>query len=300
MTLALHRFPFFAMGTQCELQLYAEDFPAAASAAQCAIDEVLRIESRYSRYRDDSILAEINRAAAQGASLPIDEETAKLLDYAHTCHAKSDGLFDITSGVLRRAWDFESDRLPEQQQLDALLPLVGLHQLRWEQSRLSFDLPGMELDFGGIAKEYAADQAAAVCTACGIEHGLVELGGDISVIGPHPDLAPWIIGIRHPGQLETTMTTVRIVRGAIASSGDYERCIVVDGARYSHLLDPHTGWPVRGLTSVSVVTGQCLVAGSVATIAMLKGEAGKQWLAEMGVSHLWVDEAGNSGGNIHP
>lgn len=288
------------MGSQCDLQLYASDEETAAHAAELAIAEVLRIEARYSRYRDDSILSAINRAAAQGESLSIDEETAALLDYAYACHAKSDGLFDITSGVLRRAWDFDSARLPEQSELDALLPLVGLNKVRWERPTLTFDVPGMELDFGGIAKEYAADQAAAVCVANGIEHGLIELGGDIKVIGPHPDLTPWIVGIRHPRHPDEAMTTIELSQGAIASSGDYERYMEVNGIRYCHILDPHTGWPVRGLTSVSIITEQCLLAGSVATMAMLKGADGKQWLTAMGVSHLWMDETGSSGGNIHP
>lgn len=294
----LHRFPFSAMGTECELQLYARSESAASAAALQGIDEVLRIEARYSRYRDDSILSEINRQAAQGKSFHPDEETADLLDYAWACHRKSGGLFDITSGVLRKAWDFSSGRLPEQNELDALLPLVGLDKVCWERPRLSFDIPGMEFDFGGMAKEYAADQAAAVCAASGIEHGLIELGGDISVIGPHPDSAPWLIGIRHPRHPELTMTTVEIARGGIAGSGDYERFFVADGKRYCHLLDPHSGWPVRCLTMVSVIAERCLVAGSIATIAMLKGEDGKQWLAGTGVPHIWMDESGNSGGNI--
>ncbi len=295
----LHRFSFFAMGTQCELQLYARSESAASAAAQRAIDEVARIEAKYSRYRDDSALSAINRKAAQGLPAPVDEETAALLDYACACHEKSHGLFDITSGVLRKAWDFSANRLPAQSRLDALLPLVGLNKLRWERPHLSFDVPGMEIDFGGIAKEYAADQAAAVCVASGIAHGLVELGGDINVIGPHPNLQPWIIGIRHPQRAETVMTTVAIARGALASSGDYERYIEVDGTRYCHILDPRTGWPVRGLSSVSVSAGQCLVAGTVATIALLKGDAGKQWLTESGLAHVWMDAEENSGGNIH-
>ncbi|TAJ77551.1 MAG: FAD:protein FMN transferase [Gallionellaceae bacterium] len=290
---APYRFQFFAMGTQCELQLYARNESAVAAAAQRAIDEVLRIEARYSRYRTDSVLSAINRIAAQGSALAVDEETAQLLDYAYGCHEKSAGLFDISSGVLRRAWDFSADRLPDQDQIDALLPLVGLDKIRWERPYLSFAVPGMEIDFGGIAKEYAADQAAAACAAAGIEHGLVELGGDIKVIGPHPDLQPWHVGIRHPRQPDAAMTTVAIMRGAIAGSGDYERYLVAGGTRYCHILDPRTGWPVRGLSCVSVVTGQCLVAGSIATIAMLKGDAGKQWLTNLGVAHVWMDEAGN-------
>jgi thiamine biosynthesis lipoprotein len=298
--LELHRFPFLAMGTECELQLYARSEAAASAAAFPAIDEVFRIEARYSRYRDDSILSGINRAAARGGTFRVDEETASLLDYARICHRKSDGLFDITSGVLRKAWDFSSCRLPLQSELDALLPLVGLDKIRWENPWLSFKTPGMELDFGGIAKEYAADQAAAVCAASGIEHGLVELGGDISVIGPHPDSSPWTIGIWHPRQPETAIRTMSIAQGGIASSGDYERFFVADGKRYCHLIDPHGGWPVRGLSLVSVIAEKCLVAGSIATIAMLKGGNGKQWLAGTGISNFWVDEAGHSGGNIGP
>lgn len=298
--LKLHRFPFLAMGTECELQLYARSESEASAAALQAMDEVWRIEARYSRYRDDSILSEINRKAAQGESYHPDEETAALLDYAWACHRQSGGLFDITSGVLRRAWDFSSGRLPSQSELDALLPLVGMNNIRWERPLLSFDLPGMELDFGGIAKEYAVDQAAAVCAAAGIGHGLIELGGDIGVIGPHPDSSPWLIGIRHPRRPDETVAMMEISRGGIASSGDYERFFVADGKRYCHLLDPHDGSPVYGLSMVSVIAEQCLVAGSIATIAMLKGENGRQWLAGTGVPHLWMDEAGNSGGNIDP
>ncbi|HZW24721.1 MAG TPA: FAD:protein FMN transferase [Gallionella sp.] len=298
--LKLHRFPFLAMGTECELQLYVRSESEASAAALQAMEEVSRIEARYSRYRDDSVLSEINRKAAQGDPFHPDEETAALLDYAWACHRQSGGLFDITSGVLRRAWDFSSGRLAKQNELDALLPLVGMDNIRWERSILSFDIPGMELDFGGIAKEYAADQAAAVCAAAGIEHGLVELGGDIAVIGPHPDSSPWLIGIRHPRRPDEATAMVEISRGGIASSGDYERFFVANGKRYCHLLDPHDGWPVSGLSMVSVIAEQCLVAGSLATIAMLKGENGKQWLSGTGVPHLWVDEAGNFGGNIDP
>ncbi len=294
----LYRYPFFAMGTPCELQLYANDGSDANRVAEAAIDEVLRIESRYSRYLDSGILSAINRAATRGESMAVDAETADLLDYALACHAKSGGLFDISSGILRRAWNFSVEHLPEPAQLNALLPLVGMDKIIWQRPRLSFTVSGMELDFGGIAKEYAADQAAAVCEAHGIGHGLIDLGGDIKVIGPHPDLKPWIVGIRHPRQPEVVHTTIEISRGAIASSGDYERYIEVNGKRYSHILNPQSGWPIQALASVSVITDQCMVAGSVATIAMLKGEAGKQWLTEMGVSHLWIDAAGNAGGNL--
>ena len=137
-------------------------------------------------------------SAKHAGSIAVDDETAKLLDYAYACYQRSDGLFDITSGILRRIWDFKSGRLPDRNAIDELLPRIGLSKVSWKRPRLTFPIAGMELDFGGIGKEYAADQAAAVCIALGIRHGLIDLGGDIAVIGPHPNLAPWNIGIRHP------------------------------------------------------------------------------------------------------
>lgn len=295
--LELHSYQFFAMGTECVVHLYADAEEQADAVAQSAIDEVYRIEARYSRYSDDSVLSAINRAAANGGAVTVDTETAGLLDYAFACHAKSDGLFDITSGVLRRAWDFSAARLPAQGDIECLLPLVGMEKMRWANPELTFLVPGMELDFGGIGKEYAADQAAAICVSQGIAHGLIDLGGDICVIGPHPDGQPWNIGIRHPRNPESFIATVELAHGAIASSGDYERYIEVDGARYCHILNPRSGWPARGLSSVSILAEQCLVAGSLSTIAMLKGNAGKQWLDGLGIGYVLMDEEAHMEGS---
>lgn len=293
----LYSFQFSAMGTVCVLHLYARDKAQAEAVSQAAIAEVLRIEARYSRYRDDSVLSGINRVAGTGGTIAVDVETAGLLDYAYACHEKSGGLFDITSGALRNAWDFLSESVPEQSAIKRLLPLVGLDKVSWNNPSLTFLVPGMQLDFGGIGKEYAADQAAAVCVSLGIEHGLVDLGGDICVLGPHPNHEPWHIEIRHPRNPDTFMATIEVGRGAIASSGDYERYIEVGGERYCHILNPLSGWPVRGLSSVSILAGQCLVAGSVSTIAMLKGAQGMQWLKELGVQYALMGDDGNMEGS---
>lgn len=260
--------------------------------------EVFRIEGRYSRYREDSFLSHINRTAAAGGALDVDVETAGLLDYAYAAYRKSDGLFDITSGVLRRAWDFSSQRLPSAAEVERLLPQVGLDKLEWRRPRLGFPLAGMELDFGGLGKEYAADRAADICLAGGIQSGLVDLGGDVRMLGPHVDGTPWTVNVRDPREPDSALATVAIGRGAIASSGDYERYIEVDGRRYCHLLDPTTGWPASGLAAVSVLADQCLVAGTISTIAMLKGSGGAAWLRGTGLHHLWVDASGRCGGNI--
>ncbi len=293
-----YRYSFPAMGSDCELQLHANDEAVADRAAQAAETEVLRIERRYSRYRGDSVLSSINRVAEDGGTIQVDDETAGLLDFAHSCYRMSGGLFDITSGLLRAAWPFTDGHVPTQELIDDLLPRVGLDKLEWQQPRLTFSRPGMELDFGGIGKEYAADRAAAVCAAHGIGHGLVDLGGDIQVIGPHPDGTPWRIGIRDPRHPGATIAAVSLEGGGMATSGDYERFIEIEGLRYGHILDPRTGWPICGLSSVSVVADRCLVAGSVATIAMLKGRNGAAWLGSLGVAHLWMDDADDRGGPL--
>jgi len=289
----LYSFTFTAMGGPCSLHFYASNAVAAEQACDLVITEVDRIERRYSRYQADSLLSEINRVAALGSGVEVDEETAGLLDYAFACYAHSDGLFDISSGVLRSAWDFANGKFASQAELDFLLPRVGMDQIRWNSPLLEFTVCGMELDFGGIAKEYAADRAAEVCRSAGINHGLVELAGDIHVIGPHPDGSPWEIGIRHPRHPDEMLANVYIARGGLAGSGDYARCLERDGIRYSHILDPKTGWPVQGgVAAVNVHADQCMVAGSICTIAMLKGTGAAQWLRGLRASCLWVDEDG--------
>ncbi|WP_333874297.1 FAD:protein FMN transferase [Methylobacter sp.] len=297
-SLNYYRHAFKAMGSPCEIQLFAENHAEARRVADSAIADVYRLEALYSRYRSDSLLSGINRAAAAGGCITVDDETAGLLNYAAICYDQSDGLFDITSGILRRAWRFDLSKLPEQAQIQELLDKVGWHKLHWAPPVLEFSTPGMEIDFGGVVKEYAVDRAATLCQAAGIRHGVVNLGGDIKIIGPRADGSPWQVGIRHPRREEAVMQTISLREGALASSGDYERCIMVDGVRYGHVLNPKTGWPVKHLAAVSVVGDFCVVAGSASTIAMLKEDSGPAWLESLGLPHLWVNVQGEVGGTL--
>lgn len=287
------RFPFHAMGSPCALHLHAPDLAAAQRVASELIAEVARLEQKYTRYRDDSLTSRINRSAGDPEGVAVDEETAGLLDYAETAVAASGGRFDPTSGILRRAWDFRSGRLPAQREIDALLPLVGWRLVRWERPRLVLTREGMQLDFGGLVKEYAADRVAASCRARGVRHALVDLGGDLAVVGPHPDGSPWRIGVRDPFGGEAPVATLAVFAGGVATSGDTERCMVVDGRRYGHILDPRSGWPVEGPASVTVLASHCLVAGTASTLAMLRGRrAGPAWLEAEGFPHVCVDPGG--------
>jgi thiamine biosynthesis lipoprotein len=298
----VHRYPFRAMGSPCELHLYAGSKLRADAMARDALGEVARLERKYSRYRDDSVATRINRSAGSGRAVSVDPETAALLDYAAVSFAQSGNLFDVTSGVLRRVWNFKTGRVPEQAEIDALRPCIGWQKIHWERPRIALPIRGMEIDFGGYVKEYAADRVAELCRRRGTAHGLVDLGGDLSVIGPHPDGEPWRIGVRHPRWAEAAMASISLAGGAIASSGDYERSMVVDGVRYSHLLDPRTGWPVEGgLAAVSVVASHCLIAGTASTIAMLKGAVdGVAWLEALGLPNLRMDCHSRLSGTLAP
>ena len=286
------------MGTPCAVQIYAKTHVKAKRAAKKVVTDVARLEDIYSRYRNDSFLTEINRVAAVGGSITVDAETAGLLDYAATCYQQSDGLFDITSGLLRQAWNFKSSKVADEAVIHSVLERIGWDKLHWQSPVLEFLVAGMEIDFGGVVKEYAVDRAAALCMEMGIQHGIVNLGGDIKVIGPHADGNPWRVGIRHPRETDAVLQTIELYAGALASSGDYERCIMLNGIRYGHVLNPKTGWPVQRMASVSVVGDFCVVAGSAATIAMLKEDNGPAWLVELGLPHLWVDVNGEEGGGL--
>ncbi len=280
-------FPFQAMGTACEIKLFASKQSLARKVAERVTQDVYRLEARYSRYRPDSFLSRINRRAALGKKIKVDPETASLLNYADTCYQQSDGLFDITSGKLRHIWKFDGT-IPDQESIATTLALIGWHKIDWSPPFLDFTIVGMELDFGGIVKEYAADRAASLCLEQGIRHGIINLGGDIKVIGPQADGSPWKIGVQHPRD-NKVLKTVSMNDGAMASSGDYARYMTIDGIRYSHILNPKTGWPVKYMASVSIISDFCVIAGSLSTIAMLMEEKAPQWLASLDIPYIWFD-----------
>jgi FAD:protein FMN transferase len=290
---------FSAMASPCQVMLCAPDEAAARALAQPAIDEVLRIERTYSRYRSDSVIGRINSSAGSGEWIALDAEAAGLFDYAAQLYALSGGLFDITSGVLRRAWDFRHPRVPAAGELAPLLALVGWPRVERSGGAgqgggkhgpaLRLPAAGMEVDFGGFGKEYAADRAAAILLAQGARHGYVNLGGDIRVLGPQADGRPWRIGIQDPRDAQRTIASIDIAEGALATSGDYERYFELDGRRFCHILDPRSGMPVTHWRTVSVLAPLAIAAGSATTIAMLLGEDAPAFLNGSGFSWLAQD-----------
>ncbi len=283
---------FTAMGSPCAIQLAGVEPSRAAQVISLMKRRLAELEARYTRYREDSLTSRINRMAGAPTGVQVDDETAALLDYAQTAWEQSEGLFDLTSGVLRRAWDFRSGALPKQSVVDELLMLVGWDMVQWEWPEVRLPFVGMEIDFGGVVKEYAVDQLAYLAQQQGVTSGWVDLGGDVAIIGPQPDGSGWRIGLRSPENLDVPLQVVNMREGAIASSGDYERCMVVNGQRYGHVLNPLTGWPVQGVQAVSVLSPHCLIAGTASTVAMLKGPGAKSWLDTVGLPWSLVKDNG--------
>ena len=287
------------MGCPCEIQIEADDESAARVAAAKARAEVDRLDEKYSHYRSDNWLARLCADAADEHGVDVDEEAANLIDFATALHAQSDRRFDITAGALTKLWDLQSGRVPAQADIDDALSRVGWQHVTWQRPRLHFPVAGMRIDFGGVVKEYAADRAAEICRQNGIAHGVVDLGGDLAVIGAHADGSAWLAGIKTPRNPENVYASIELDRGGLATSGDYERVMIVDGKRYSHIVDARSGRPVESFASVSVVADSCLVAGAASTLAMLLGvEAGAAYLRELGLPHLTIDAEGRCGGNI--
>lgn len=271
------------MASPCELLIDTSDPILAESLTAAAYAEVHRIEHKYSRYKTDNLMYKINHST--GKPISIDTETFRLLEFANTCFEISQGLFDITSGVLRKAWKFDaSDNLPSQQQVSNLLPFIGWKKVMYDEQTVTL-AKGMQLDFGGIGKEYAVDRVAKLSAEYAPNTSVVvNFGGDIQVTKARQDQQAWMIGIESIEEHEVAVKVLKIKSGGVATSGDAKRYLKKDGIRYSHILNPNTGYPIeQAARSVTVVSQHCIQAGLLATLALLQGPEAESFLEQQGV-----------------
>lgn len=206
------------------------------------------------------------------------------------------GRFDPTVGVLRRAWGFRNGRVPSAGEIAALLPLVDAGAVSRRDGTVFLRRPGMEIDLGGVGKEYAVDRAARLLEGEGIRSAIVDFAGDVRTLGSRGDGRPWHVGVADPRQRGRCRFALRLTGGAgIATSGDYERAFVKDGVRHHHILDATTGWPARGVASATVVAESAFRAGRLASAAFLLGaNEGRALLErEPGVEGALITETGN-------
>jgi len=282
---------FTAMASPCEVLIDTQDPILAKQLAGIAQQEALRIEHKLSRYRQDNIIHTIN--TAQGAIVKVDEETAHMLDYAAECYELSDGLFDVTSGVLREVWKFDgSDRIPSPGQVKKVLARIGWNKVHWRSPNIRLR-KNMQIDLGGIGKEYSVDRTVILLRDAANVSCLVNFGGDIATTGPRRQGKGWLVGIETPDAVPNTVTAstkvYELQQGALATSGDARRYLLKDGIRYSHILNPRTGWPVQGAPrSVTVIADTCTEAGILATFAMLNGAQAEAFLNQQGVKYWCI------------
>jgi thiamine biosynthesis lipoprotein len=263
---------FTAMASPCEVLIERAPEALARQIVEVAAACAWRIELKFSRYRSDGVVHTINSSA--GRAVVLDEESAALIEFAETLTRMSGGGFDITSGVLRTVWTFDGgSSVPTQAEIDAVMTCVGWHQVQWRKPVLQLR-PGMQIDLGGIGKEYAVDLAAAQVEeiAPGVSC-LINFGGDVVVRNPRQDGQPWRVGIEASVHAGTAVRVVHLNRGGLATSGDSRRFVMHQGRRYSHIIDARTGWPVTDAPhSITVAADTCTQAGTLTTLAMLRGK----------------------------
>ncbi len=270
----LRKIDFFAMGTRCLVQYVAPSEEGAAAFEAALRSWVVRYEARYTRFRDDSIVGQINRAAGNGAWIEIDDEMERMLEMCGTVHFMTQGIIDVTAGPLAVLWDYHTPRprLPTDEELRAAMARVGWSRVEREPGKVRLPEAGMSLDFGGWGKEFAVDMAVQIAQEHGIHQVLVDFGHDIRVLGAPPGRPAWHIGLEDPDRPGALWGSIGAVDTAVASSGNYQRGFEIDGQRYGHIIDPRTGRPTtNGLRQVTVVASSCLQAGLLATAAFVLG-----------------------------
>ncbi len=282
------RIAFLAMASPCEILLRSIDEGFCHDIAKLTVTETQRIEQKYSRYSRDNLVYQMN--SSNGNSIDIDQETFQLLEYAKSLFDLSDGMFDITSGVLRKIWSFsKNSKPPSQKQISRLIKNIGFSQLGYD--RASFIMrKNMEIDFGGIGKEYAVDQVGHLirdlCQSSKCSF-LINFGGDIVADCFSSSDPKWIVGIEPISTNDKERTVIKIRQGAVATSGNSKRFFDYQGRRYGHLLNPKTGYPIENSPlSVTTFAKNCVLAGSFSSLAMLQGLEAEELLEEQGIRYI--------------
>jgi len=278
---------FTAMASPCEVLVDTDDPAEAEVLVHLAEREAHRIEQKFSRYRTDNVVHRINSSG--GRAIRLDDETARMLDYAAACYEMSGGMFDVTSGALRRVWKFDGgDRVPSDSAVEEVLRHVGWSRVTWQDAVLT--LPeGMEIDLGGLGKEYAVDRAAALIAAQSTCAFLVNFGGDLFAGGARRGNRFWVVGVDDPERSgRAAVYRIQLARGGLATSGDARRFVLWQGKRLGHILDPRTGWPVEDAPrSVTVLGPTCMEAGTLSTLGYLQGPGARAFLEAQGVQ-FWI------------
>ena len=292
----------FMMGTIVSVTVLTPDDEAGRAAIDAAFDEIARIEAVTTRHTDDSEISRLNARVDGFVGEPVSREVAEVVSRSLAVARASSGAFDITVAPLVDLWTVpeEDFAIPEEAFIRVALRSVDWQAVQVDTATRTLTvLPGTAFDLDGVAKGYAVDRAVAVLREMGIETGVVDAGGDVGFIGTPPESGVWRVGIKHPRQ-EGLLGVVRLDGGSVATSGDYQRYALVDGVRFHHILDPATGYPARGVMSVTVATEFAVDADALATAVFVLGPDEGMALIEStpGAEALLIAGDGDSIGGI--
>lgn len=259
------------MGTGFEIQVVTREGAKATEAINAAYAEIARVEALLSEWRDDSEISELNRRGHVGA-VAVGPELFEVIERGISIGELSGGAFDITFAGCAGLWSQANEKLPSEEAIQSCLPKVGYQSVVLDKGRreIRFAREGMKVGIGGIGKGYGVDRAAAVLVERGFTDFVVDGGGDLYVSGTNRG-APWAVGVMNPREREELLGIVKIERGAVATSGDYERFFMHEGKRYHHIMDPRTGWPAGESMAVTVVANNATQADALATTLFVLG-----------------------------
>lgn len=287
------------MGNSFEFSVVSANETWAQRCIDEAIAEVRRIEKLLTTF-DESSQTNLVNAHAGIKPMAVDEEVYALLERSLRISGLTQGAFDITYGSIdKRLWNFDKTMtaLPNPEQARKMVRLINYKNviLKKQNHTVFLKEKGMRIGFGGIGKGYAADRAKTVMTRLGVKHGIVNAAGDLTVWGHQPGGEPWTIGIADPDKKDLPFASVSLTNTAVATSGNYEKFVIIDGIRYSHTIDPKTGYPVRGIKSTTIICPSAELADAMATPVMVMGiKAGLNLINQLkGIGCIIVDDANN-------
>lgn len=291
-----HRRVLKLMGNRFEITVVSSDAAWANARIDEAVSEIQRIEALLTTYNDLSETNQINRQAGI-CPVKVSRETFDLIARSIRLSHLTQGAFDITYGsVSKSLWNFDQHMkaLPSRQTARQMVRLINYRNIVLNEAAQTVFLreKGMRIGFGGIGKGYAAERAKQLLLQKGVASGVVNAAGDLTAWGMQPDGTPWTIGIANPDAPRQAFSQMAISGMAVATSGNYEKYVIIDGKRYSHTIDPQTGLPVTGIKSVTILCNNAEIADALATPVMIMGiEVGLHMINQMnGIACIIVDD----------
>ena len=271
------------MGGRFDITIVAKDSLAAEQNIDEVITEISRIENLISDWKPTSQISEVNQNAGI-RPVKVDREVFELTQRAIRFSEITNGGFDISFAAMDRIWKFDGSmtEMPSAEAIKKSVEKVGYKNIILDsvQSTIFLKLKGMKIGFGALGEGYATDKCRAMMLAKGINAGIINGSGDMSTWGKHPNGKPWNIGITNPFETEKLVAVVPINNGAVTTSGSYEKFVVFDGKRYSHIINPATGYPATGLCSVTVIGSNAETANGLSTSLMVLGKTAGLLLLE--------------------